>query len=67
MERIEVQVEEHMNFQKSTEKLVMASVYEFQNLPKKLVMSSVYEFQQSTKKVGNGFSIWISKIYQKSW
>ena len=31
------------------------------------VMTSVYEFQKSSKKVGNGFRIWISKIYEKIW
>ena len=36
------------------------------NLPKKWVITLVYEFQKSTKKVGNGLSISISKIYEKS-
>ena len=39
----------------------------FKNLRKNLQMASLCKFQKSTKKPANGFSMWISKMYDSNW
>ena len=45
----------------------MVSVCEYSKSMKNLEMASVGEFLETMKKLGNGFSMRIFKIYQKTW